>query len=124
VVVCCIVNTRGKNISITTGQRKHLRALYESLWFPFHGKPGSTGGCPLNGRYVMTNKMKVMFTIVSTFSALLIVILTSPYAIEAIGNMLSEVENMLGLNDIPRLFILVVLIISSLYLALGQRRHF
>jgi len=72
----------------------------------------------------MTNKMKVIFTIVSTFSALLIIILTTPYTIEAIGNMLSEVENILGLNDIPTLFILVVLIISSLYLALGQRRHF
>jgi len=72
----------------------------------------------------MTNKMKVIFTIVSTFSALLIIILTTPYTIEAIGNMLSEVENMLGLNDIPTLFILVALIISSLYIALGQRRHF
>jgi uncharacterized BrkB/YihY/UPF0761 family membrane protein len=67
--------------------------------------------------------MKVIFTIVSTFFALLIIILTMPYVIEAIGNMLSEVENMLGLNDTPTIFILVVLIISCLYLALGQRRH-
>ena len=73
----------------------------------------------------MTNKMKVIFAVVSTVSALLIVMLSTPFAIDTGGRVLSEVVNALGLHEVPTLFILVVLVLSCLYLylALGQRSH-
>ncbi|MBP1747340.1 MAG: hypothetical protein H6Q54_1955 [Deltaproteobacteria bacterium] len=73
----------------------------------------------------MTNKMKVIFAIVSTVSALLIVMLSTPFAIDTGSMVLSEVVNALGLHEVPTLFILVVLVLSCLYLylALGQGSH-
>jgi hypothetical protein len=73
----------------------------------------------------MTNKMKVIFAIVSTVSVLFIVMLTTPFAIDTGGKMLSEIVNALNLHEAPALFVLVVLILLGrhLYLALGQERH-
>jgi len=79
---------------------------------------------PADGRHKMTNKMKIIFAVVST-SARLIVMLSTPFAIDTGGMMLLEVLNALGLHEVPTLFILVVLVLPCfyLYLALGQRRH-
>jgi hypothetical protein len=73
----------------------------------------------------MTNKMKALFAVVSTVSALIVVMLSTPFAIDTGGKVLSEVVDVLGLHEAPTLFVLVVLIIPGLYLylALGQGRH-
>lgn len=64
----------------------------------------------------MTNKMKVIFAIVSTFSALFVAILSTPFAIDTGGIMLSKVVNALGLHEELMLFALAALIIPGLYL--------
>lgn len=73
----------------------------------------------------MTNKMKVIFIIVSTVSALFVVMLSTPFAIDAGGRMLSVLASKFGLHEEPILFALAVLIIPGLYLyfAVVQRRH-
>jgi uncharacterized membrane protein len=75
--------------------------------------------------YEMTNKMKVIFAIVSTVSAIFVVILSTPFAIDTGEGMLSELAGAFGLHEELMLFALAVLIIPGLYLyfALGQRRH-
>ena len=73
----------------------------------------------------MTNKMKVIFAIVSTVSALFVVMLSTPFAIDTGGKMLSEFASAFGLHEELMLFALAVLIIPGLYLyfTLEQRRH-
>ncbi|HBA55662.1 MAG TPA: hypothetical protein DCZ04_14730 [Syntrophorhabdus aromaticivorans] len=73
----------------------------------------------------MTTKMKVVFVIVSAVSALFAVLMSTPFAIDAGGNMLSAVADMLGLHEAPALSALAVLAIPGLYLHLAfmQRRR-
>ncbi|OPX97754.1 MAG: hypothetical protein A4E62_00672 [Syntrophorhabdus sp. PtaU1.Bin002] len=73
----------------------------------------------------MTTKMKVVFVIVSAVSALFTVLMSTPFAIDAGGNMLSAVADMLGLHEAPTLSALAVLVIPGLYLYLAftQRRR-
>jgi len=75
--------------------------------------------------YEMTNKMKVIFAIVSTFSALFVVMLSTPFAIDTGGRILSALASTFGLHEEFMLLALAVLLIPGLYLyfALGQRRH-
>ena len=73
----------------------------------------------------MTNKMKAIFAIVSTVSALFIIMLSTPFAIDTGEGMLSEFASAFGLHEELMLFALAVFIIPGLYLcfALGQRRQ-
>jgi hypothetical protein len=71
----------------------------------------------------MTNRMKVIFTIVSAVSALFIIILSTPFAIDTGGKMLSALAGMLGLHEEPALFALAVLVIPGLYLYLAFRQR-
>lgn len=75
--------------------------------------------------YEMTNKMKVIFAVVSIVSAIFVVVLSTPFAIDTGEGMLSEFAGAFGLHEELILFALAVLIIPGLYLyfALGQRRH-
>jgi predicted tellurium resistance membrane protein TerC len=71
----------------------------------------------------MTNKMKVIFAIVSTVSALFVVILSTPFAIDTGEGMFSALASMFGLHEELTLPALAVFVMLGLYLALGQRRH-
>ena len=75
--------------------------------------------------YEMTNKMKVIFSIVSTVSALFVVMLSTPFAIDTGEGILSALAGAFGLHEELMLFALAVLIIPGLYLyfTLEQRRH-
>jgi len=71
----------------------------------------------------MTNKMKVIFAIVSTVSALFIIMLSTPFAIDTGEGMLSALAGTFGLHEELTLPALAVFVILGLYLALGQRRQ-
>gem|GEM_PF-6144470 len=73
--------------------------------------------------YEMTNKMKVIFAIVSTVSALFVVMLSTPFAIDTGGRMLSALEGTFGLGEEITLSALAAFVTLGLYLALRQRRH-
>ncbi len=73
----------------------------------------------------MTNKMRLIFVIVTSLSAAFSVLMSTQFAIDTADQLLSAVANVLGLHEAPKLSALAVLIIPGfyLYLALGQRRH-
>ncbi|MCX5817709.1 MAG: hypothetical protein NTX75_15965 [Proteobacteria bacterium] len=72
----------------------------------------------------MTNKMKLIFVIAGTVSAVFFVLCT-PFAVDIADQVLSAVANALGQHEAPTLSALTVLVIPGLYmyLAFGQRRY-
>jgi hypothetical protein len=116
---------RGKNITTTPEHIKYLSAFYDNLWFRLLWYVRTA--CLLSGEWgdEMTNKMKVIFAIVSTVSTLFVVILSTPFAIDTGEEMLSALAGIFGLHEEITLFALAVLVIPGLYLyfALGQKRH-
>ena len=72
----------------------------------------------------MTNKMKLIFVIAGTVSAVFFV-LSTPFAVDIADQVLSAVTNALGLHEAPTLSALAILLIPGLYMYLvfGQRRY-
>jgi hypothetical protein len=74
----------------------------------------------------MTNKMKLIFVIATTASAVFSV-LSTPFAVDIADQILSAIANALGLYEAPALSALAVLVIPGLYLYLAltqtQRRY-
>ena len=72
----------------------------------------------------MTNRMKLIFVIAGTVSAVFFV-LSTPFAVDIADQVLSAVANALSLYEAPALSALAVLVIPGLYLylAFGQRRR-
>jgi hypothetical protein len=71
----------------------------------------------------MTNKMKIIFVIATTISAVFCVLMSTQFAVDSADQALSAVGNALGLREAPTLSALAVLVIPGLYLAFRQRRH-
>ena len=73
----------------------------------------------------MTNKMKLVFVIAATLSAVFCVLMSTQFALDIADQVLSAVANALGLHEAPTLSALAVLVIPGLYLYLAfrQRRH-
>ena len=80
-------------------------------------------GCPTNVRYKMTNKMRLIFVIAATISAVFCVLMSTQFALDAADQTLSAVAHALGLHEAPTLSALALLVIPGLYLAFNQRRH-
>jgi len=71
----------------------------------------------------MTNKMKLVFLITTTISAI-IVVLSTPFAVDFCGQALSVFAQALGLHGVNTPSVLTVMVIpAGLYLAIRQRRH-
>jgi TRAP-type C4-dicarboxylate transport system permease small subunit len=72
----------------------------------------------------MTNKMKLIFVIAATVSAVVSMLISTQFAVDIADQALSAVTNTLGLPEVPALFVLAVLVIPGLYLCLAfmQRR--
>jgi hypothetical protein len=73
----------------------------------------------------MTNRMRLIFVIASTLSAVFCVLMSTQFAVDITAQVLSAVANALGLHEAPTLSALAILAIPGLYLylALRQRRH-
>ena len=73
----------------------------------------------------MTNKMRLIFVIATSVSAVLLVLISTQFAVDIADQTLSAVANALGLHEAPTLSALAVLIIPGLYLSFTfrQRRH-
>ena len=71
----------------------------------------------------MTNKMKLVFVIAATLSAVFCVLMSTQFALDIADQVLSAVANALGLHEAPTLSALAVLVIPGLYLAFRQRRR-
>ena len=71
----------------------------------------------------MTNKMKLVFVIAATLSAVFCVLMSTQFALDIADQVLSAVANALGLHEAPTLSALAVLVIPGLDLAFRQRRH-
>ena len=73
----------------------------------------------------MTNKIKLIFVIAATVSAVFFVLMSTQFAGGIADQVLSAVANALGLHEAPTLSALTVLVIPGLYLYLAfrQRRH-
>jgi hypothetical protein len=73
----------------------------------------------------MTNKMKLIFVIVTTVSAVFSVLMSTQFAVDIADRLLSAVANALDLQEAPAPSALAVLVIPGLYLYLSfrQRRH-
>ena len=71
----------------------------------------------------MTNKMRLIFVIAATVSALFSVLMSTQFAVDSADQVLSAVANALGPHEAPALSALAVLVIPGLYLASRQRRH-
>ena len=73
----------------------------------------------------MTNKMRLIFVIAATLSAVFSVLMSTQFALDIADQVLSAVANALGLHEAPTLSGLAILVIPGLYmyLALRQRRH-
>ena len=70
----------------------------------------------------MTNKMRLIFVMATTICALL-VILSTPFAVDIADRVLSAIGNALNLHETPAPSALIILVIPGLYLAFRQRRR-
>ena len=70
----------------------------------------------------MTNKIKLIFAIAASISAVFCV-LSTPFAFDIADQVLSAVANALGLHEAPILSVLAIFVIPGMYLAFRQRRH-
>ncbi|HEX2966964.1 MAG TPA: hypothetical protein VHO84_14350 [Syntrophorhabdaceae bacterium] len=70
----------------------------------------------------MTNKMKLIFVIVTVVSTAFLVLLT-PFAVDIADQVLTATSNSLALYNTPIPSVLVWLIIPGLYVAYRQRKH-
>jgi len=71
----------------------------------------------------MTNKMKLVFVLAAAASAILVVMLSTPFVIDVCGRMLSAMGHALGLHESPVASALAVLGIPSLYLVFRKMKH-
>jgi hypothetical protein len=71
----------------------------------------------------MTNRMRLIFVIATTVSAVFSVLISTQFAIDIADHVLSAVAKTLGLHEAPTLSALAVLVIPGLYLTFRQRRH-
>jgi len=74
----------------------------------------------------MTNKMRLIFVIATTVSAVFSVLMSMQFAIfDSADQVLSAAANALGLHEAPTPSALAILVIPGLYLYLAfrQRRH-
>jgi hypothetical protein len=70
----------------------------------------------------MTNKMRLIFVIVTTICAPLVVLIT-PFAVDIADWVLSAIASAFDLHKTPAPSALAILIIPGLYLAFRQRRR-
>jgi type III secretory pathway component EscR len=73
----------------------------------------------------MTNKMRLIFTVATTASALFFVLMSTQFALDMADQVLSVVANALDLQEAPAPSALAILVIPGLYLYLAfrQKRH-
>ena len=71
----------------------------------------------------MTNKMRLIFVIATTVSAVFSVLMSTQFAVDIADQVLSAAANALGLHEAPTPSALAVLVIPGLYLDLAFRQR-